>query len=222
MAGGAAVLWTGGKDSSLALHEAEATGYPVKHLVTFVPLGAEFLAHPLSVMKYQAEALGLPHHTLEITEPFKESYENAIRTLKVRFDINTLITGDIAEADGRPHWITECSISSRVEVLTPLWGCDRQELIEQLLSRKFQVIFSCVKKPWFTIEWLGRELNKNSLGELLTLSIETGLDVCGEQGEYHTLVLDGPLFKKRIRIDKYSKETRGPLMYLHIQEVSLV
>lgn len=215
------VLWTGGKDSSLALYEAALAGYPISGLVTFVPENPQFLAHPLSVMRCQAEALGLPHHTLTVRKPFKESYIAGIRLLQKRDRVDRLMTGDIAEVDGLPNWIRECSASCGVEVLTPLWGRDRLELLRRLLSLRFQVIFSCVKKPWFTEEWLGMELDQETVERLRRIQAETGLDLCGEQGEYHTLVLDGPLFKKRIRIEAYSKHTEGSFWYLEFQKLSL-
>lgn len=221
MANTAFVLWTGGKDSSLALYEAKLLGYDVKGLVTFVPPQPKFLAHPLHLIKYQAETLGLPHTILEVNEPFKVNYENALRFLKEKKGIDQFVTGDIAEVDGYPNWIKECSRSAGAHVLTPLWGIDRVELIQRLFACKFQVVFSCIKKPWFTREWVGRELNENSLVELMALNRETGLDICGEQGEYHTMVLDGPLFRKKICIDAYSKKEDGALMYMNIQKVSL-
>lgn len=221
MSRNATVLWTGGKDSSLALYEAKLLGYEVRSLVTFVPREPEFLAHPLSFMKYQAEALELPHYTLEVNEPFKESYEKAIHSLREKYGIDTLITGDIAEVDGHPNWIRECSKYSGISVLTPLWGSDRKGLISRILSYKFKVIFSCVKKPWFTSDWVGKEFNKDSLELLVKINKETELDVCGEQGEYHTLVVDGPLFKKSIHIIDYSKRVKDSLMYINIQKVAL-
>ena len=217
----ATVLWTGGKDSSLALYEAKLLGYEIVNLVTFVPSQPEFLAHPLHFMKYQADALHLPHYALEVNEPLKESYEKAILSLRERYEIDTLITGDIAEVNGHPNWIRECSQYSGVDVLTPLWGCDRLQLLNRLLAHKFKVIFSCVKKPWFTDEWLGMELNQEALKRLRTISTKTGLDVCGEQGEYHTLVVDGPLFQKSIHIRAYSKRAEDSLMYIDIQKVAL-
>ena len=218
----AAVLWTGGKDSSLAFHQASLLGDKITGLITFVPHAPEFLAHPLKLMKYQAEAIGLPHYIIEVSEPFKKSYEAAIYSLQEKQQINILITGDIAEIDGQPNWIRECSKYAGVEVLTPLWGWERHELMERLFSYNFKVIFSCVKKPWFTKEWLGKELNRDSLRRLSVLSAETGLDICGEQGEYHTLVLDGPQFKQSIVIANYLKRVKGSLMYMDIQKVGLV
>lgn len=217
----AAVLWTGGKDSCLALYEAKLSGCNVRSLVTFIPHESEFLAHPLHFMKYQAEALGIQHVLMEINEPFKESYENAIHSLKEKYGIDTLITGDIAEVDGYPNWVRECSEYSGVDVITPLWGRDRLELLNRLLSCKFKVIFSCVKPPWFTDEWLGAELNHGSIEQLTKIHGETELDVCGEEGEYHTLVVDGPLFKKSIHISDYSKCVKNCLMYMDIQKVVL-
>ncbi len=218
----AAVSWTGGKDSSLALYEAKLLGYRVISLVTFIPSEPEFLAHPLSFMKYQAEALGIPHYALEVNEPFKESYEKAIHSLKEKHGIATLITGDIAEVDGHPNWVRECSKYSGIGVLTPLWGRDRLELLNRLLSYRFKLIFTCIKKPWFTDDnLLGMELKKDSLERLRAINAETGLDICGEQGEYHTMVVDGPPFKKSIHINVYSKHAKDSLMYMNIQKVSL-
>ncbi len=217
----AIVLWTGGKDSSLSLYKAKLLGYDVISLFTFMPSREEFLAHPLKFMKYQADALGIPHHSIEVNEPFRDSYEKAIHSLREKYKIDVLVTGDIAEVNGHPNWIRECSRHSGTDVLTPLWGFDRLVILKELLSYKFKIIFSCVKKPWFTIDWLGKELNLNSLDQMRTISAETGLDMCGENGEYHTLVVDGPLFKKNIYIEKYSRQIKNSLMYLDIRSVVL-
>lgn len=217
----AAVSWTGGKDSALACYEACLLGYKITNLVTFVPDPPQFLAHPLHVMKYQAEALDLPHVTLTIHEPFKESYGRAIDSLRKKYRASVLITGDITEVDGLPNWIRECSATSGMEVFTPLWGRDRLDLLRRLISSQFKVIFSCVKSPWLTENWLGRQLDQDALEQLCRVRRETGLDLCGEQGEYHTMVLDGPPFKKRIRIRDCSKHIADSLMYLDIHEIVL-
>lgn len=221
MSTNATVLWTGGKDSSLAFYEAKLSGYLIKSITTFIPRNPKFLAHPLDFMKYQAKALDLPHHILEINEPFKENYKIAINSLREKHGINVLITGDIAEVGGKPNWINECCKHLGMDTFMPLWGIDRNEIIDKLLSYKFRIIFSCVKKPWFTDDWIGRELNENVLEQLHTINAETGLDICGEEGEYHTLVIDCPLFKKSIHIDKYSKQKKDSLMYIEIEKVDL-
>jgi diphthine-ammonia ligase len=190
-------------------------------LVTFFPDGADFLAHPLFFMEVQAQVLGLSHRTIAISEPFKERYEKAITSLKREFDIDTLITGDISQVDGHPNWIRECSIPSKMNVLTPLWGLDRRVNLSRLVSLGFQVIFSGVKSPWLTEDWLGREITKDAIEELYSREQETGLDLCGEQGEYHTLVLDGPPFKQRIEINHFSKRINNNMTYMKIEDWTL-
>ncbi len=217
-----AVLWTGGKDSALAFYEARLSGCDILGLVTFIPEGADFLAHPLFIMEAQAQALNLPHRTIKISKPFAENYEKAITSLRTKFGVEVLVTGDISEVDGFPNWIRERSLPSGMKVLTPLWEKDRGEILDQLVSLHFKVIFSGIKKPWLTEDWLGLEITKASLGELKALGKKTGLDLCGEQGEYHTLVLDGPPFSKRVDINSYSKGIQDDLFYLKIEGWTLV
>jgi uncharacterized protein (TIGR00290 family) len=217
----AAMLWTGGKDSSLALFEASRSGYDVRCLVTFAPPKPDFLAHPLAFMKLQAEALGLPHHVLPVREPFEDGYETHLRAMRNEMGIDAVITGDIAEVNGSPNWIRERSRPVGMEVHTPLWGRDRQLLLEQLLNHRFAVRFSCVKKRWLTESWVGRELNEPAIAELQTVRERTGLDLCGEEGEYHTLVTDGPQFSRAIQVQSYSVRATDSLAFMEIHQQGL-
>jgi len=217
-----AMSWTGGKDSSLALYEAESLGYGIDCLVTFARSQERFLAHPLDFMALQPQALGLPHYVMDVEEPFDIGYEDAISSLKQQRGIETLVTGDIGELVGHdPNWIVDRSTRCGVNVVRPLWHQDRVGLLNKLLSLKFKVVFSCVKRPWFTDEWLGSELSPSSVECLSGISKRTGLDICGENGEYHTLVLDGPQFKKRIRIGSYSKHVVDSTMYIVLESLRL-
>lgn len=217
----AAISWTGGKDCALAFYEAKLMGFEIIALVTFVPTKAKFLAHPLELMKLQAEAINVPHHLIEIKEPFKASYQKAIKSLREKHKIEAIITGDIAEVGGCTNWMQECSKSTGVSIVTPLWGRERVSLMNKLIEKKFEVILSGVKKPWFTDDWVGKRLTRESLSKLQMFHKETGLDVCGENGEYHTQVLDGPLFKKSIQIDAYTKREKDTLMYIEPQNLTL-
>jgi len=215
------MLWTGGKDCSLALHEARRDGYDVRCLVTFAPPEPKFLAHPPAFIKLQAEALALPHHLVSISEPFEKSYETALGRLRDELGIDTVITGDIAEVNGSPNWIRERSRPVGLQVYTPLWGRDRLTLLRQQLAGGFKIIFSCVNTRWLTQDWLGRELDDAAIAGLRGVREQTGLDLCGEEGEYHTLVTDGPTFKRPVRIRSHSKRTKDVLAYLEIHELEL-
>lgn len=220
-AANAAVLWTGGKDSVLALHEARQAGHRVCCLVTFAPPETDFLAHPVAFMKLQAEALDLPHFLWPVREPFAESYEAGLRWLKTTMNIGTVITGDIAEVGGSPNWIRERSRPAGMNVLTPLWDRDRLALLQQLLAEKFKVIFSCVKKRWLAAGWIGRELNHETIAELRALREQNGLDLCGEEGEYHTLVTDAPDFRRRLHLGAFRVRERKELAYLEMEPAQL-
>jgi diphthine-ammonia ligase len=217
-----AVSWTGGKDSSLALYETEMSGYRINCLVTFAPSQERFLAHPIAFMRLQAQALDLPHHVITVEEPYERGYENAISSLKDECGINALVTGDISEIAGHPtNWMADRSVRCGIDLLRPLWHRDRLELLNRLLSLRFKILFSCVKRPWFTEEWLGLELSQDSIERLCELSERTGLDMCGEQGEYHTLVLDGPRFKKSIKMHSFSKHVDDSTMYISSEDIQL-
>jgi diphthine-ammonia ligase len=216
-----AVLWTGGKDCSLALYEARRDGYEVDCLVTFAPLNPKFLAHPPGFIKMQAQALLLPHYIVSLSEPFEKSYEDALCKLRNEMGINTVITGDIAEVGGSPNWIRERSRPVGMNVHTPLWGCDRLALLQQQLATGFQVIFSCVNTRWLEAGWVGRELDDAAIADLRCVRDRTGLDLCGEEGEYHTLVTDGPSFTRPIRIRSHSKRTQDFLAYMEIHALEL-
>jgi diphthine-ammonia ligase len=218
-----AVSWTGGKDSSLALYEAEVSGCEINCLVTFAPSQGSFLAHPIALMRLQAQALDLSHYVINVEEPFEQGYENAISSLKEKHGVDALVTGDISEvADHDSNWMADRGERCGVDVLRPLWHRERLELLNRLLLLGFKVVFSYVKRPWFTEEWLGLELSHVSLERLCQLSERTGLDMCGEQGEYHTWVLDGPRFRKSIRIASFSKHAENSTMYIHSQNLQLV
>ena len=210
------LLWTGGKDSAMAFYEARLAGHEIANLLTFVPREAGFLAHPIPFIKYQAKAIGLPHYEAELNAPLEESYEKAIRSFREKYKIDALITGDIAEVNEEPNWIRQRCKHNDIEVLTPLWGADRYQILSKFLSYGFRAIISCIKIGSLTEEWLGRELDKESLDRLAGLSDKTGMDICGENGEYHTLVFDGPIFKKRVIIGNYSKHANDSVMYIKL------
>ncbi len=169
----------------------------------------------------QTQALALPHYILSISEPFEKSYETALGELRDKLSLRTVITGDIAEANGSPNWIRERSRPVGMNVHTPLWGRDRLALLQQQLASGFKVIFSCVNTRWLVAGWVGRRLDHSAIADLRAVRDRTGLDLCGEEGEYHTLVTDGPTFTRPLRIHSCSKRTRDLLAYLEIHELEL-
>lgn len=208
------MLWTGGKDSALALYEARLSGYDIRCLATFAPPEPRFLAHPLAVIELQAKSVGLPHHVLSVDQPYEAGYERALRRLREVTDIDEVVTGDIAEVDGMPNWILERTRAVSMRAHRPLWGRDRESLLRALLQAGFRVIVSCVETRRLAAQWVGRTLDEAAIAELSLIRRGNGLDLCGENGEYHTLALDGPLFDRGIELHGRTTRTAGTLAYL--------
>lgn len=190
----AAVLWTGGKDSALAF-QVSLNLYDIRRLVCFVPAdNRQFYAHPTELMELQAQKIRMPIEFVPISEPYKQSYRQKIKAIRDT-GIEILITGDISTVDGMPNWIEEVA-AGLVEVHKPLWELDRHTILDTLISNKFKVICSLAYKKHFQQTITGRYFDAELISELKQLPI----DACGEQGEYHTWVLDAPFFKAPVQL----------------------
>jgi diphthine-ammonia ligase len=189
----AVVLWTGGKDSCLALHIAQEQNLSIVGLVTFVPVGNPlFRAHPQPEMEQQAKRLGLKVHFLEVREPYKESYIDKLKWVKSELGAATAVTGDIDYVGGCANWIVECCEQAELEVFRPLWQREREWVMEQLLARKIQARISFVSHSAIPPEWNGRLIDSKLLQELRAICKTNGIDLAGENGEYHTMVMAAP------------------------------
>ncbi|WP_336288987.1 hypothetical protein [Aeromonas dhakensis] len=208
------VLWSGGKDAMQALCHAREAGHQVVALATFAPPSPRFLAHPLSQVRRQAAALGLPHLLVTIEAPFDLGYERALTKLKEEWQLDGVVTGDIDSVAGAPNWIRERCRPLGLTVHTPLWQLSREALLADLLTRGIVAHLSCVDTRVLTPEWVGRTLDAATLAELQQLATTQGFDACGEQGEYHTMVTDGPGFAAPLVLGRWQVARQEPLAYL--------
>lgn len=210
----AAVLWTGGKDSALAL-QVSLNLYDIRRLVCFVPAdNRQFYAHPIPLMELQARKIGIPIEFMPIAEPYRSSYRQQIRSLRDS-GIEVLITGDISTIDGMPNWIDGVA-TNLVGVYKPLWELDRHTILNTLISEKFEVICSLAYKKFFLSTIAGRYLDAELISELKQLPI----DACGEQGEYHTWVLDAPFFKESLRLKDIRVVEAAEYCYLTYEQAN--
>lgn len=210
----AAILWTGGKDSCIALHEAVKRGYSVAGLFTFTPESPDFLAHPLDAVALQAEALELPHARLPVTAPFRESYISNLVRLRETQGIDCVFTGDIDEVDGCSSWMEQCCNAAEIELIRPLWKMNRKPVFELAAAIRMQFVMTCVMPAHFDKTWPGRTFDATDLSELETYTASHNIDLCGENGEYHTMVTDAFLFKKRLVLQDTVTEERNGFYYV--------
>lgn len=215
-----AMSWSGGKESCLACHKAMALGHEVALLLTFILNDWPTLCHPISIMGLQSKALDIRHLTFKIREPYMEGYRDVIANLARTEGIEGIVTGDIWIDDHR-RWMENVCSGLQVIPIMPLWGISGGQLLNEVVSESFKPIFTCAREPWFDEKWLGRQLDRESLEELRDLHRKFGIDVCGERGEYHTMVLDGPMFKETIRIEEWGKDKKNSVFLLRAHRVSL-
>lgn len=215
-----AVLWSGGKESSLACHKVMAQGHDVVTLVTFILNDWPSLCHPLSMMSLQSEALGIPHVALKVEEPYKETYRQSISSLVRTEEIQGIVTGDIWIEEHR-RWMEDVCEGLGIHVIMPLWNENTHDILDAVVSNEFRPVFTCVKEPWFDADWLGRQLDSQRVEALKSLHDRFGIDVCGEKGEYHTMVLDGPIFKRSIRIEEFTVKRKNTVLLMSPDRLSL-
>lgn len=193
----------------------------VEQLVTFVPDPPRpFLAHPLVCMSHQAEALQMKHRCVPVREPLKESYERAIAELAAG-GTEVLVTGDMDRVEGHDNWIAERA-RGLVEVERPLWQADRVATLQKLRSLEMRVVCTLARKSCFDETIAGRALDRALLAELSERHGHEGFDACGENGEYHTCVLDAPGFKYGLRLVGQRVEETGDFCHLCFDSIEPV
>jgi len=207
------VLFSGGKDSTLALHKA-AEKEEVVCLITIVSENKEsFMFHTpnIDVTALQAEALGLPlikKATKGKPEEELKDLEEAIAQAVKDFKIEGVVTGAVESAYQSKRIQSICD-RLKISCLNPLWKKNQKALLEELVAEGFKVIISGVFAYPLDKSWLGKEIDKKHIENLALLGEEFGLSVSGEGGEIETTVLDAPLFRKRIEVLDSTVEARG-------------
>jgi diphthamide synthase (EF-2-diphthine--ammonia ligase) len=112
-----------------------------------------------------------------------------------------VVSGDIAEVGGQPNFINAPAERAGLQLELPLWGIDRHEHLETIIALGFDVLLTYVNEPWLGPEWIGRRLDRQAFAELSALGRDRGLDVAGENGEYHSMVLGGPGWHHALRVE---------------------
>ncbi len=188
------VSWSGGKDSALACYLAmNGDRLAVKYLLTMLSeTGTHSRSHHLSVdlLEAQAAAVGVPLVRRQATwQRYEEEFMAALAAFKEE-DVLTGIFGDIDVQEHR-EWVQRVCGECGVSPILPLWRRPRGLVIDEFVKCGFRAIVVAVKLECMGREWLGREIDGRFIEDMKRLP---QVDLCGEEGEYHTFVYDGPIF----------------------------
>ncbi len=198
------VSWSGGKDSTLALNEIlNNTDYEVHTLITTVTEGYDRISiHGVrnELLEKQVQSIGLPLHKVSIPKDSKnEQYESALKKVLLKFKnegINEIVFGDIFLEDVKKY---RDELLDRLDMkgVYPIWKKDSKELARKFIELGFKAVTTCVDFQQIDKKFVGREYDSGFLNDLPGTA-----DPCGENGEFHTFVYDGPLFNEKISFNK--------------------
>ena len=191
--------WSGGKDSCFATMQAIQQGYqPAVLLNVLNEAGKISRSHgiPAHILQQQANTIGLPIHLISSSwQDYESNFIAALEHLKSTYQLTHAVFGDI---DLQPHrdWEEKVCNNVQLEAVLPLWQQDRKALVLQMLDAGIEtIIVSCNSV-------MGEPFLGKTLTPALIETIEAlGVDACGENGEFHTLVMNCPLFKNRIQVE---------------------
>ena len=217
--------WSGGKDSCFACYKALAQGYEVSYLVNFISREfrrVSFHGTRAHLISRQAQTIGIP--LVQYTVPpdmslYEQTFKKAVSALK-RNGIEGMVFGDIYLQEHK-DWIERVCGELNITPLLPLWGMASERVLSDFIEAGFEAVIVSVKSDIFDEKWLGQRIDHSALFGLKKLEEEKGLDVCGEQGEYHTLVVDGPLFRKRVQVTYGDGIQRNGYRFLDIPRCRL-
>lgn len=195
--------WSGGKDSALAYYRAVMDGHvPLALFTMFESDGTKSRSHglPLEVIEAQAERMGLPLVTGQADWPgYEEEFIKQLKAFKNE-GIEMGVYGDI-DLEDHLEWVEKVSKQADIGVYHPLWQEPRKDLLHELVDEGFKAIITVVDTARVGPEFLGREFTRELIEELESL----GIDACGEEGEFHTTIVDGPIFVEPVPV-KFGKQ----------------
>ncbi|MDR1944057.1 MAG: diphthine--ammonia ligase [Synergistaceae bacterium] len=188
-----AASYSGGKDGALALHRAVKSGREPVSLLTTYNEGAGrswFHGVPAEMLYKVSELMGIPLELAKTGEGdgYAQDFEAALERVKGR-GASACVFGDI---DIQLHydWCASRCKAAGLESLFPIWNGNRRELVYELIDAGFKAVITIVDPSRLSEKFLGRTLTRELAEEIAS----EGADICGENGEYHTFVYDGPLF----------------------------
>lgn len=220
-------LFSGGKDSTFSLYWALQNNHSVNCLISLKAERTDsymFQVANIELTKLLSEALEIPivfEPSSGIKEKELEDLKRAISRAKDEFKIEGVIAGALASNYQKQRIEKICS-ELNLKVFSPYWQYDSEKYLDEILQAGFEIIFTRVAALGFDESWLGRKLNRDAIEDLKKLNQKYKININGEGGEFETLVLDGPIFKKRLKILE-SKTTwqkdQGELLIKHAELV---
>jgi uncharacterized protein (TIGR00290 family) len=209
----AAVSWSGGKDSLAALAASRERFEVVAALTMFDENGRRSRSHGLrpELIAAQADRLGLRAVTARCSwGTYSDAFRVALRGLAAE-GVSHVVFGDLVYPEHR-EWAEQRCAEAGVIAVEPLWGTPTDTLFDAFVASGVQALLVTIREPWLDESWLGRPLSAG----MKAVFAERGIDPCGERGEYHTAVVDSPLFSHPVAVAHGERVRRGECVALDL------
>ncbi|MFH1133744.1 MAG: diphthine--ammonia ligase [Nanoarchaeota archaeon] len=200
-------LISSGKDSLFAVHLLKRQGHEIACALSMQssnPDSYMFHTPDVHLVALQAEAMGVPlFSAMTLGEKEKElaDLKALLKKAKDTYKIGGVCTGALF-SEYQKSRIDKLCKELGLESLAPLWHMDQEQELRSLLKAGFRIMFTAVAAEGLDSSWLGREITEKDVDRLVALKEKFGINVAGEGGEYESLVLECPLFSRRIAILK--------------------
>ncbi len=208
-------MWSGGKDSALALMRARAAGLAVTRLLNFHDRATgrvRFHATPAKLIAAQADAMGLALQLYGTSwEEFETAFRSTLEALRVE-GFAGVIFGDIHLADVR-DWYKHRVEAAGLAHVEPLWGDSSADLVAEFVASGSRAVITCCEDGKLDEGWLGRIIDERFAGDIARLPI----DPAGENGEYHSFVFAGPLFRAPVAWSPGERRRDGAFVQLVLE-----
>lgn len=199
------VLYSGGKDSTMATYLAKKEGHEIACLITLHSENSEsYMFHTPSIRRTenQAEAMSLPliiKETKGIKEDELKDLEDAIKTAVKKYNIKGIVTGAL-HSEYQASRIQKICDKLKIKCVNPLWHKDEFQYLNDIIENKFRVIVIGVSAYPLNASWLGREIDSKFIEDVRELHRKYKIHPAGEGGEFETFVIDCPLFQKPLKV----------------------
>jgi ABC transporter with metal-binding/Fe-S-binding domain ATP-binding protein len=210
----AAVLFSGGKDSTYSAFLAKKAGYELACLITLHSENKEsYMFHTPSIeqTEKQAETMNLPllvEKTKGIKEKELEDLERVIKRAKERYDIDTIVTGAL-HSEYQASRIQKICDKLNLKCFNPLWHKEEIQYLKELIRNKFEVIITGVFAFPLNQNWLGKRIDKEFIVKVEELKRKYNIHPAGEGGEFETFVLNCPLFNEPLKVKSFKDFGEG-------------
>jgi asparagine synthase (glutamine-hydrolysing) len=208
------VLFSGGKDSTYSAWLAKRRGHELACLITIFSENKDsYMFHTplIELTKKQAELMNLPiiiGKTKGEKEKELDDLEELIKNAVKKYKINGIVTGAVA-SNYQAERIKKICDKLGIKCLNPIWGVNQVKLLEELIKDKFEVIITGVAAYPLNEKWIGRKIDAGYIKEIVELQRKYRINPNGEGGETESLVLNCPLFKKKLKIGKITSAGEG-------------